>query len=95
MSWKKWPYWARGAMLGIIVSLIIFAYAVINTVQQCKPNFPCPPYWQSYISNLPRSLFDSFTGEFIVKLFIPAIIIGAFLGWFYGKIKNRKLFAKP
>jgi len=86
MRWKSWPYWVRGLAIGLVCGIIIDLYLLWNQEELfsafpfCDTGGPCPfifhPEWMYF------SLTTSVVG---------LSVIGIFLGYFYGKVKNRKM----
>ncbi len=95
MNWKKWPYWAKGGMAGIVYSCIVFTVAGVAKGELAAAVF--------FLFNLP-SLFilGVFTNplskyENLLLLYGALLLtnsaIATFLGYLYGKFKNRKSFS--
>lgn len=84
-------YWLRGL---IIVSLVGF-FLVLNTIgaTQCVFGANCDVFSRLWIGIrwFPIYLVDGSSTAIQLITFYVVIpgLIGAFLGWFYGKIKNR------
>ena len=76
MGWKNWPYWLRGGIsldLLIIISMIIFPKLSEIPIISILLYFP---------------LFYGFIIGGLIILFCW-FIIGAIIGWIYGKIKRE------
>ncbi len=104
MNWKKWPYWARGGVLGFLVTIIFlpFGYSPVGVVT----GFLLAPSVFLVKSFFMRSVVPSeeeigntisvssgVAGVFQVAAILSPIfwfIIGAILGWIYGKIKSKE-----
>jgi hypothetical protein len=99
---KNYPYWARGGIVSVVLSavvaLILFIFFTCSTPFTDSCWFPS---W-AVIFYLPLVIFQinlpvypaSFADTaFLIKIILAAIIfyfiIGAIIGWIYGKIKNR------
>ena len=105
MGWKNWSYWLRGGilfLLGIeIISLIVYLLAFI-----LSPYFAMPLIiFQGFGVLLANLIFNwnpldyvysSPKMEVIISLFvlisnaICLFIVGAIIGWIYGKVKEKK-----
>ena len=82
MNRKHWPYWVKGGVIGFL-AVVVFTWLNFQNPPAvfCKIGGPCPTAWENFIS-----------GEYLVLILyfvIPAILIGGFLGWLYGKIKKH------
>ncbi len=78
--WGKLPYWLKGGIIGLIISLILRIYNYFyllnaNTYTDCIPG-PC------YTGNLFNAIFYSPGFYFI-------IIVGILIGFIYGIIKSK------
>ena len=92
MFWKKWPYWVRGGLKGLLVGLVLylFFYLLIGGTSGCHFKMAnglrtaqCPT------TLIEQVLFIDYHPKIYYVVFY--IMAGAILGWFYGKIKNRKI----
>ena len=95
MNWKSWPYWVKGAVVGSALGVIIFLLLLFWNAY---------PLWA--IGILFFSLVPGFmlAGSFAIQdgnpipnfgvaafsNIIAYAIIGAFIGYLYGRFKNRK-----
>ncbi len=91
MAWKDWSYWFRGGLsLGFIGILLFFIWQVsyINhkyIISDLISSLSFPIGYLVYY-------FSDFSLLIIIPLyFIYYFIIGALIGWIYGKIKNRNV----
>ncbi len=87
-------YWLRGGVTGLILSL---------PVVYLSPTLLCPDFYRIGPANPTNQPFCSFLlglgshhpFPWVVfdwfPIFFLFAIVGIILGWFYGKIKNRKL----
>jgi len=95
MAWKDWSYWLKGGIYALfiygILTVILIPFGIIGG--GCS-GFLCIniPYYF-----LPALLVTFFYGGFInspATAFVIAsfeyFIIGALIGWIYGKIKSKK-----
>lgn len=91
MNWKNWPYWVKGALAGVILFPLLYVLLAglrqinVNMVWQtvllfCVPTGPTLEMAECLVP-YAFSLVITFVAEFI--------LIGAIIGWLYGKIKNR------
>ncbi len=70
MGWKRWPYWLKGGVIGIIFLLITIIL----------------------LNLFLNQLFSFSYGRFILEVLSYSslgALIGSFIGFLYGKIKNR------
>ncbi len=102
MDWRKWPYWLRGGLIGILIGILIFFLAII---------FPNPifalfelflflliiifgiaglcdkiPFLRDEICNIE----EGFSLTQIIILILSWFVIGAIIRLIYGKIKSKK-----
>jgi len=93
MGWKDWSYWLKGGIIGLVISLLITLSTMFMPVyciglSQDGTGCVSPTGIDAWKYNF-NSLFDDTFG--IIILFIVSLfIIGAIIGWIYGKIKQRK-----
>ena len=102
MGWKNWPYWLKGGILFSLINALLstLIYLILLIL---KNNFDTIRFAAEYsfflvISLLfinpawyfsgPRSYFDIIFGLVVGAALY--FIIGAIIGWIYGKIKSRK-----
>jgi hypothetical protein len=96
MHWTKWPYWLRGGIIGLVISLVFViltetcGYFVtpnplgVRCILYMIPLFPS--IWIVNILGLYRIsevLFD-------IILVVPYFIIGALIGGIIDLIKNKR-----
>jgi hypothetical protein len=87
MSWKDWPYWVRGGVIGVLVYFIlallvvtyIFSVATSSDDGLALIVIFLPGLWLTQ-----KSIF-----ALLINL-LSFFIIGAIIGWIIGKIKERK-----
>ena len=88
MNWKNWPYWARGGTIGFVVTIALYYGILLATTNDVTPPI-C--YYDGGWEMIGKKCS---TTEFLVVNYNEEVIIAtlssAILGWFYGKIKNRK-----
>lgn len=96
MTWKKWPYWLKGGVIGLglpVISFLLFSSCIY---------FTTPPFWnENLASQCLRLYFTVFPFlfppygeiyvEFLVKKFpvlipIPIVFVYIFLGVLIGII---------
>ena len=91
MEWKDLSYWLKGGILSAIIFVIFFLLAIyIDSKYGGHPGlviFPLIPILSGLFTlNVSGIKF------FIIAIPISLIfwfIVGAIIGWIYGKIKNR------
>ncbi|MBI2631989.1 hypothetical protein HYW75_03225 [Candidatus Pacearchaeota archaeon] len=90
MGWKNWPYWLKGGVIGIIFIYLILLLGIFNILNENS---------FLYILLLPALVvFFYFPYTFnlggyewqFITYSIYGLIIGALIGWIYGKIKKKK-----
>ena len=90
MFWKKWPYWARGGVIGALVLIInfslVFSCSTIGDSLGCF-SFRIPTYLVLFFPGVTSGELGSFWVYIIAIL--PWILFDSLLGLRYGKIKNR------
>ena len=85
MGWKEWSYWLKGIIFFVIVWVIVlFLWGLTTTVSE-GGKCSIIPFLGS------GTLLGCFLAPVLLGLFgiIPVIIIGALIGWIYGKTKSR------
>lgn len=99
MSWKVWPYWLKGVILGMIIAVlgIVIVYLIGGYVENywfLALGFPIIPI--SSLLYLLFSLLDPFDfisyigfPFFVLQIIVGYAIYGFIIGWIYGKINNR------
>ena len=96
MGWKDWPYWLKG---GIIVSVFALIFRLAGSMFLLFDSSNIFERILSYISfflgypfGIPLANILN-TGITIIDFILFLIfysLIGALIGWIYGKIKSRK-----
>ena len=94
MNWKSLPYWAKGVIcvLGVLLVLIILEGFIVMSIGTVGPF--------AFFILLPAILLSTLLGSetFVALQRIPVlfpfviifwIVVGAVIGWAYGKIKTR------
>lgn len=94
MHWKNWPYWGKGAIIGFVIGSIILAisrYAGSGAVLFFVTLFAMLPgiVVNDLLSQPSSSGIPDMSNVPYVNIF-SYLIIGAAIGYLYGKIKNRK-----
>ena len=86
MGWKDLPYWLKGGIIAVSINLLV---AIFTSSSRSEMNgivyaWSLAPlyYFKFFRSQYPNLI--SLTGA------IMYFLIGALIGWIYGKIKNRK-----
>ena len=80
-------YWLRGSVVSLIIGVILIAFYKIGLLPVALL------FWGLQVP-YPGSELN----ELIILVIISVVfyfIVGAVLGWLYGKIKNRKSLASP
>lgn len=103
MGWKTWPYWLKGGIIllaiSVIYNLIAYFLALSNLVGGVSNLGEFMILFQAIIVGIPLMLLgiidqiqylNNSTGViiFVVSIII-SFLIGAFIGWIVGKIKSR------
>lgn len=102
MGWRKWPYWLRGGIIGILMGLFIFFIAPIfpNPIFALSELFLfllvilfgisglCDkiPFLRDEICNIE----EGFSLTQIIILILSWFVIGAIIGLIYGKIMSKR-----
>ncbi len=88
MSWKNWPYWLRGGVIGLILPFIyVIIKGLILILIKGKCSVGCVAM---YGVECPDSFYNCFDFAEIQTYPLIFLILGLFLGFLYGKIKNIK-----
>lgn len=100
MGWKDLGYWLRGGMISLVLGIILILLANFTTISSGVGFYPNFTKAQGFliITALPAILFAEFIGisfssfDISVKLYllIYYFLIGAIIGWIYGKIRGNK-----
>lgn len=104
MKLHKWPYWLKGGLLAVALPFV--AQEIFHVVTGNYLSLPLDRFF-SFLPNIGMDLLDPLfcqAGDWrpIRCIFVRAtisgilfhiqfFILGALLGWLYGKIKNRKV----
>ncbi len=106
MHWKNWPYWVRGGIGASIATTGVVAVCIIVSMFSGSIGvgfalgFVIVPY--AFFPNMLVNLLlgfdllslDAFNHSIILVLTLSVFwyfLMGAFLGYLYGKYKNHKL----
>ncbi len=91
MGWKNWSYWLRGGVIGGVIGLIVgllvlFLRDIFNNSFLQVLNLP------SFVIAFALCYENLFCSNiiYVISSFIVFFILGAIIGFIYGKIKNRK-----
>ena len=94
MGWKNWPSWLKGGIKAIIIGLILnilFIVPLFFLVQGSVAEVI------SFIGRYILPLWSPIMGltlllalKNLIIALIGYFVIGAFIGWIYGKVKSRK-----
>ncbi len=102
MSWKNWPYWLKGGIIGVGVVLIssfiiggITGIAPDNIIINLFYIFLIPGIiilavmrFKTYGYEMPDMTFFEYVLMAVISI-IPYFIIGAIIGWVYGRFKKK------
>lgn len=79
MSWKDWPHWLNGGLLGVLV--VFLTFFLLNVFMLIRDLF---------FGNGPSSIFYYLgaLGATTFQYGIVAFVIGSLVGWIYGKMKK-------
>ena len=83
MVWKNWPYWVRGGIIGIILSILLAFLIVPYT---CSDFYRLGP---AYPTDQPICYWLVVNGGWMwisILIFVLVLIIGLI----YGKIKSKR-----
>ncbi len=92
MGWKKWPYWLKGGIIGLIIVILGALLISLSPVRciglsqdgtGCKP----PQGTNAFVYNI-NSILNNFDMVFLYFILLT-IIISSVIGWLIGKIKNK------
>lgn len=92
MNFKHWPYWVKGGFLGILYSLVVFALAGILKGTAATFSlffFNIPALFILGVFYTPLSKYENIVFLYVAILLTNAAIT-AFIGYLYGKFKNRQ-----
>ena len=82
MSWKNWPSWLKGGLIGVIIYIIYYLIVLFTIYARDEQG--------KLIIGIAMSWFGPmFVAGFIINISL-IFLIGAFIGWLYGKIKAKK-----
>ncbi|MAG27172.1 hypothetical protein CMI47_16675 [Candidatus Pacearchaeota archaeon] len=86
MGWRNWPYWLKGGVVLLVVYIVYqFRFFYLFDFFEDLPMF--------FIENLDitnMALAYIFTGLGYVLMFFIYFLVGALIGWIYGKIRARR-----
>ncbi|MFH1455399.1 MAG: hypothetical protein ABIF40_00430 [archaeon] len=93
MGWKDWPYWLRGGLITLTLSLIIFLVLIIaypSTVSAFGAGIFVlyPAIFLGPILQIRNEVVSSLF--FLIFPFLIYFLIGALGGLMVGKIKSKK-----
>lgn len=90
MGWKNWPYWVKGVVIGLLLTLISFYIGSLLGVTGGLLGIIALLLWMYGVKTnlvLPKVLIIS-----LPYIILP--IVGAIIGLIYGKIKKKKEMKK-
>ena len=93
MSWKSWPYWVKGGSIGAVYSLIVFVLAGIleggaAAFSLLFLNLPAV-FILGVFLDTPLFAYENILLLYAAMLLTNAVVF-AFVGYLYGKFRNRK-----
>ena len=93
MVWKDLPYWSKGGIIGMIIVILIILISLfipVRCIGLSQDGTAChsPQGFDAILYNI-----DSLANISLLYLVLVIVIVSCFVGWIYGKIKERK-FAK-
>ena len=106
MNWKNWPYWVRGMFLTLTLDILLAIallkpFVIFDALQGGAVLFVLYPLLAlfdmlgySFDHTPPWAQEENFLLWAIISNVIFYSLIGALLGWSYGKIKNFKSSTK-
>jgi len=80
MFWKNWPSWLKGGLIGLIIYIIYFLVVIFTIYTRGEQ-------WK--LGMAMGWLGSMFVTGFIITI-LQFFLIGALIGWVYGKIKSKK-----
>ncbi len=98
MGWKTWPYWLKGGIIPSLVYLLIACiFFILGEMELLNKATELILTRLFMIMSIPTitsfyAIFPDYSASFFNITTITAtgyFIIGAIIGWIYGKIKNR------
>lgn len=103
MNWKRWPYWLRGGVIGVLILVIILFLSIILALIGKVDVILNNPFIYIIVKILasPTSILNLFPIDpinnsilwycfGIISGVIVYFLIGAVIGWIVGKIKSKK-----
>ncbi len=80
MAWKNWPYWLRGSIIFLIFPIIgLYGF---TTCRDMDCIIWLPFAGAAIFIEGTETLFHAIN-------FIFYLVLGAIIGWIYGKIKSK------
>lgn len=106
MGWKNWSYWLKGGIVAVIISIILLIIPFLLFLFITVDGYIGTIFFYIYFISLRISIFPAFLMRFVqgasdssainVTMLIVIIslitwfVIGAIIGWIYGKIKLKR-----
>ena len=96
MNWKSWPYWVKGGIVALFISLVALVVGIwLGFAGELilLPFLAGPTMIANLLFGFKILSFDSLNLMFLWVLVVYLVfyfLFGAFIGYLYGKIKNRK-----
>lgn len=100
MGWKDWPYWLKGGVIGILIFIsgfvitlilgtpLLFIYPLLSLLG--ISGILSGPIPITNIGPNENSLGNNFIPIMALFSILLYLMIGALIGYIYGKIKNAK-----
>lgn len=98
-KWKNWPYWFKGGItvVSVYILFIILILAIYKPFFDSCGHMGCNSDWIIILSGFP-TIFIPLQYHFMlgvsVLAFFQYFLIGALIGYIYGKIKSKKYGTK-
>jgi len=90
MGWKDWPYWLKGLLiLGILTFIVIFGLQFKSAYRGDFSSMKCPSFSIREDCNFYGYITSGWVWFTILFYIIPSALLGALIGWIYGKIKSK------
>lgn len=123
MNWKSWPYWVKGGMVALVITIVMLSIALSRFTIYPPIAYPMNSLGMTFVGpalapvffvaeRIEKNVLNCATGEGIFKItdlpscdsstkllitwfaylivLMEYFVIGIFIGYLYGKIKNRK-----
>ncbi|PIN93038.1 hypothetical protein COU54_04780 [Candidatus Pacearchaeota archaeon CG10_big_fil_rev_8_21_14_0_10_31_24] len=88
MGWKDWSYWLKGGIIGIVFT-IFYCLLRLFVVENGFLTYLDIVYAPIIILLIKIYGFKEAIIDYPVVV-VYGLVVGALIGWIYGKIKNKK-----